>query len=287
MKQFLISVMMICFTQISAQMKIPADLNFTTPFYKAEDQYIVFPPKPEDKDLSLGVPYFDPSAGYSYRYLGNLKFENDKLIYTPSDRNSAITARWQNLELKVAVLSGERVKALNLPLYPEFLAGYQTDMLDRDFLLEKLSAMNGAGYSNLALADLEKLRRENYQSAKFYFELAFAYNALGQFAKAEEAVKEAEQNNFHDELMIKEMHFALLHQDKLVAAADYLEKNFKNFKSKLYKSEGIVNQIISFYNNKDTKSTEKWIKIYKNEIGDDQYKSRVEDITIKLKKNKA
>ena len=283
MRQFLISLLMIFSSQFFAQVKVPTDFKFTTPFHEALNNYIVFSPRPEDKDLSIGVPYFDPSAGYSYRYFGTLKFENGKLSFAPADANSSLIARWQNLDLKVAVLSNERVKEIKLPLEPEFLISYQTDKLDKDFLVDQLGFQNGTGYSNLALPKLEQLRKENYQSEQFYFELAFAYNALNQPSKAEEVIIEAEKNNFKSELLIKEMHYALLHQNKLIPAADYLQRNFKNFKSKNYKSESIVNQIINFSNQNDHSNTEKWIKIYRSEIGEDQFKPRVDDILKKLR----
>lgn len=274
---------MICSLQLCAQIKVPADFSFSTPFYEAENKYIVFSPRPEDQQLMIGVAYIDPTAGYSYRYYGTITVEDGKLKLVPAQENTDMIARWQNLALKVAVLSEARVKEFELANPPEFLKFYKSNKPEKDFLVDKLSFQNGAGYSNLALPKLEELRKEGYRSAKFYFELSFAYNALQQFSKAENAVNEAEKYNFHDELMIKEMHYALLHQDKLIPAADYLQKNFKNFQSKLYKSEGIVNQVISFFNNNDMKNAGKWIKIYKSEIGEDQYKTRIDDIENKLK----
>lgn len=286
MKKLLNFFLIICSLSLFSQIKVPADFKFTTPFYEAVNHYVVFSPKPEDRQLMLGVPYIDPSAGYSYRFFGNISIEKDKLVFSPSDENSSITSRWQNLDLKVAVLPLDRIKELKLKDFPEFLKNYQTDMLDRDYSVEIASFQNGAGYSNLALPTLEKLRQENYQSQKFYFELAFAYNALDQSAKAEEVIKEAEKNNFKDEYLIKEMHYALLHQNKLLAAADYLQANFKNFKSKQYQSESILNQIITFNNQKDKINTEKWIKIYKTEIGEDQYEAHVDHIESQLKSEK-
>ncbi len=266
-----------------AQLKVPADFIFTTPFYEAENKYIIFSPKPDDKDFSVGVPYFDSSAGYSYKYIGNLKLENGKLNYVPTEHN--FIARWQNLDLKVAILSDERIKEFKLQNPPDFLQFYKSDKPEKDLLVDKLSIMNGLNLFNIALPKLEQLQKENYKSAKFYFELAFAYNALGQFSKAEQSVNEAEKNNFNDELMIKEKHYSLLHQDKVIPAAEYLKNNFKNFTTRNYKSESILNQIITFYNLKDFKNAENWINIYKKEIGQDQYKSNVDNIENKIKDN--
>ena len=116
--------------------------------------------------------------------------------------------------------------------------------------------------------------------------MAFDYNALEQNAKAEEVVDEAEKNNFHSELLIKEKHYSMLHQNKLIPASEYLQQNFSNFRTKNFKSESIVNQIINFSNHQDSKNAEKWIQIYKKEIGEDQYKTHVENIEKKLKESK-
>lgn len=283
MKKFIIGSFIFYSLMFFAQVKIPTDFKFVTPFCEAENQYIVFSPKGEDKSLMLGVPYFDESAGYSFRLIGSLEEKNGKLAFVPTDTNGTITARWQNIDLKVAVLSDERIKEFALQNPPDFLKYYKSNKNPNALLVDKLSFMNGENLSNLALPKLEQLKKENYKSAKFYFELTFAYNALEQFSKAEETATEAEKNNFSDELMIKEKHYAILHQNKTQAAADYLENNFKNFKTQSYKSECVLNQMITFYNQKDFQNTEKWIGVYKKEIGQDQYKSYVDNIENKIK----
>ncbi len=48
MKKLLLSFLMICSLQIFAQIKTPSDFAFITPFYEAENKYIVFSPKAED-----------------------------------------------------------------------------------------------------------------------------------------------------------------------------------------------------------------------------------------------
>lgn len=286
MKKLIFTFLIICSLQIFAQIKTPSDFDFSTSFYEAENRYIVFSPKTNDTKLILGMPYVDPTAGYSYKYFGNLIVENEKLKFVPADENGSMIARWQNLDLKVAVLSDERVKEFKLANPPEFLKFYKSNKPEKDFLVDKLSFMNGAGFPKLALPKLEQLRKDSYKSEKFYFELAFAYNALEQNAKAEEVVDEAEKNNFHSELLIKEKHYSMLHQNKLIPASEYLQQNFSNFRTKNFKSESIVNQIINFSNHQDSKNAEKWIQIYKKEIGEDQYKTHVENIEKKLKESK-
>lgn len=281
MKKLVLSFLMMCSLHFLAQINIPSDFDFSTSFVNAENQYIVFSPKSDDKDFAVGVPYFDESAGYSFKFIGSLKPANDKLTFLPAESN--FIARWQNLALKVAILSKERIIEFKLPNPPEFLQFYKSSKPEKDFLVDKLSFINGAGLPDLALPKLEQLRKEGYKSEKLYFELAFAYNALDQSAEADKVVDEAEKNNFKSELLIKEKHYSLLHQNKVIQASEYLQKNFKNFKTKMYKSESIVNQIINFSNSQDFVNAEKWIEIYKSEIGEDQFKSRIDSIEKKIK----
>lgn len=269
-----------------AQIEIPKDLLFNTTFVDAENHYVAFIPKKEDKNFTLGVPYFDDSGGgYTFKLIGSFVVENGKYVPTISPQN--IIARWENLGLKVAIIPDEKVKEMKLPLVPEFLKYYKSSRPENDVLVDKLSAMNGANYCEMALPKLEMLHKQNYKSAKFYFELVFAYNALQKFSEAENAAFEAVKNGFNDELIIKETHYALLHQSgKENKAADFLMKNFKNFKTKSYESESILNQISIFYNLNNFKETQTWIDNYKNEIGTDKYKKYIDQFENALKTKK-
>ena len=267
-----------------AQLQIPKEFNFNTTFVDAENQFVVLPVRENDKEFNVGIPYFDQTAGYSFKLFGTLIPENEKLKFKNSEAN--IIARWENLGLKVAVIPQEKIKEWQIPDASDFLKNHQTSRPENDVLVDKYSFMNGAGSSDLALQGLEKLKAKNVKTEKFFFELAFAYNALENFSKAEETITDAAKNGLSNELLIKEKHYALLHQNKLSESADYLKNNFKFFKSTQYKSESILNQISKFYNASDFENTKNWIDYYKKEIGSDQYKEHVDKFENALKQQK-
>ena len=274
MKKLLVLFGFFSFFLGHTQIQVPKEFNFNTAFVNAENRLVILPPKATDKFLNVGLPYFDENAGYTFKLFGTLVPENGKLVYKPAETN--IIARWQNLGLQVAALSDQQVTEFKLPETASFLQHYKSKRPENDVLVDKYSFMNGGGASALALKGLEKLKESGFKSEKFYFELAYAYNALGKFAQGEETVTEATKNGVSNELFIKEKHYALLNQNKLSEAADYLTANFKHFKTATYKSESIINQISKFYNAPDFENAEKWIDIYKKEIGQDQYKVHVD-----------
>lgn len=284
MKKLFTLFILLSFFIANAQLEIPKEIVFDTPFVTAENNLILLPMKDSDKDFSVGIPYFDESAGYSFKFWGTLIPQNKSFIFKPSE--SSIITRWQNLDLLVALIPANKIAEWNIPSPADFLKIYKSSRLEDDVLVDKMSFLNGSNYSGLALKGLEKLKAKNYKSEKFYFELSYSYNALSDFPKAEAAISEAALNGYSSELLVKEKHYAILKQKRIPEAATYLENNFKNFKTKTYKSESIVNQISNFYNISDFENAKKWISLYKKEIGSDQYQTNVDRIESALKKKK-
>ncbi len=269
----------------NAQLQNPKDIAFDTPFATAENHLILLPPKSSDKEFIVGLPYFDESAGYSFKLIGSLiPTNNNGYVFERTETN--MIARWKYVDLKVAVIPDQKIAEWKIPDPADFLRNYKSSRLEDDVLVDKMSFLNGAGFSELALEGLEKLNSKNYRSEKFYFEFAYAYNALSDFSKAEAIVSEATLKGFSSELLLKEKHYAMLHQNRIPDAAAYLENNFKNFKTPTYKSESILNQISNFYNIPDFENTKKWIDLYKKEIGTDQNNQIVERFENALKQQK-
>ena len=284
MKKIFTIFILLSFFLGNAQLEIPKEIAFDTPFATAENHMILLPPKSSDKEFIVGLPYFDEAAGYSFKLFGSLIPKNETYIFEPTESN--LIARWKYVDLKVAVIPDQKSAEWKIPDPADFLKNYKSSRPEDDVLVDKMSFLNGAGFSELSLKGLEKLKAKNYRSEKFYFELAYAYNALSNFSKAEETISEATSNGFSSELLVKEKHYAMLHLNKISEAATYLENNFKNFKNPNYKSESILNQISNFYNSSDFVNTKKWINIYKKEIGTDQYQSKIDRFESALKEKK-
>ncbi len=270
-----ITALIFIFVHIFAfsQTELPSDIVFSTNFSDAENHYVVLDSKPQDGQYLIGVPYYDSTAGYTFRLSGYFKVNNGKLVLIedPSASNGIMIARWQKLDAKVAVLNDKRLKELGLSNPAEFLENYKSSLPEKEQLVNRLSSMNAAGYSNLALPRLEQLKKERYSSSKFYFELIFAYNALRQLDKANQTADEAISKGFRDELILKEKHFAMLHNNNEDAAGAFLKENLKFIESPVYRSEMVINQLAVYNNKKNIEKTKEWIAIHKKEIGKDRF----------------
>ncbi|MFC6268618.1 hypothetical protein [Frigoriflavimonas asaccharolytica] len=273
---------------LSAQKQIlPQDINFDTPIFETEKEWVLLPPKDENStELYAVMLYFDDVAGYTLQLGDSFELKNGVLLHKKADETGATKIRWQNLRLKVAKLSDERLIKFNIDKSPEWLKNYYTEIPTVEDLVDRLSILNGQGMSDIALPKLLVLHAKNYKSAKFYFELAFANNALGKFSEAEKIIEEADKLGFNDELMIKEKIYSLSSQKKLPETSAYLEKNLNSFKTKLYLEESIANLLNNYYIAQDFVNVQKWIDIYKKNITKGKYTTTIEQLEAELKTKK-
>ncbi len=272
---------------ILIQAQIPADLKFDKNFIESENHWVVVPNKEkEDTNFTYAFLYFDESGGgYSLQQMNDFKVENGKFVKSPEDKSGMTVVRLGNTAIQFSFLSDARITEMQLEKTPSFLKFYNSLKDEDEQKLSRASAVNGLGRSDLALPILQNLKDKSFNSAKLYFELAFAYNALKKYDDAEILVTEAEKKGFIDELLVKEKIYALVHNNKLEFADSYLKKNFSIFKTNLFKEESIVNLTSVYFNVKNYSKTEDWIAIYNQEFPQGgRYKSNVDAIKTELEK---
>jgi hypothetical protein len=262
-----------------------ADLSFTTNVPDAENHWVVLQKKEKNNYYNVGFIYFDEQAGYSLKSAGTLAEDNGKLKYIedPNAKISSITTRIGNLEYKSAVISSELLKSFKLPNQPDWLKFYISSESENQKIVNRASIMNGNGLSKSALPKLEKLYKDNFKTDKLYFELAFAYNALGDFANAEKICFEAVQNKLSNDLINKEYVFAFLHQKKISEADVFLTKNLDHYKNKSYKYESMMNIIAISAQLKNIDLAKKWLGLLKkdNDVKNVEHIKKLEELIAK------
>lgn len=268
MKKLIFLFILVIFTKLNAQLNIPTDLKFDTPIFLAENKWIVLPPKETDKNFLFGFVYFDSVAGYTLEIGDYFEVNNNlfSLIANPNKQKGVMKMRIKNMMLKVAVLSDDRIKQLSLSKIPDWLQNYQTNDSENEKIFKRASFLNGSGFSLLALERLNKLYNADYRPAKLYFEVIFGFNALKKYDDAYKFAQEAAKNNFTDDLILKESVYALVNLKKNAEVEDFFNKNLKKYTNEGFKSESLLNYILSLYNSKDIENTKKWLSIYHNEI---------------------
>lgn len=286
MKKILFAISILAFSFTFGQMQ---KLEFITNVPDAEDSYVVFN---DDKGgpYSFGFIYFDEYAGYTFRSLGNIVVENNKLkiINNESNSYSAMSARIGNFNLKMAKLTPDVVKKLNLEPSPQWLKNYKSTSSDNEKMLTRASMMNGAQAPELALPKLLQLYKNNFRTEKVYFELAFSYNAMKDYENAEKIASEALKNNIVTDLIRKEYVFALANQNKLKGLDAYLSSDLPNFTSERDKAEAIINTIAASAHYDDLSMANKWLTKLKSEVDILKYQRNINQLEniIKEKQKK-
>ena len=263
--------------------QVPADLKFDTDFVNSENHWVVIPNKDDTKsEYNYGFLYYDETGGgYSLQQTNSFTVANGKFLRKPANETEMKIIRLGNSSMKFARLSDARISEMKLEKEPAFLKAYNVLKNEDEKTLSRASSINGLKRSDLALSLLQSLKAKNYSSAKLYFELAYADNALKKYDEAEKIIDEAEKKGFLDELLIKEKIYSFTHNRKLKMADEFLQQHLTVFKTSLYKEESIVNMIINYFNARDLAKAKEWIALYYREFpSGGKYKTEIE----KLKK---
>ena len=263
--------------------QVPADLKFDTDFVNSENHWVVIPNKDDTKsEFNYGFLYYDETGGgYSLQQTNSFTVADGKFLRKPANETEMKIIRLGNSSMKFARLSDARISEMKLEKEPAFLKAYNVLKNEDEKTLSRASSINGLKRSDLALSLLQSLKAKNYSSAKLYFELAYADNALKKYDEAEKIIDEAEKKGFLDELLIKEKIYSFTHNRKLKMADEFLQQHLTFFETSLYKEESIVNMIINYFNARDLAKAKEWVALdYREFPSGGKYKSEIE----KLKK---
>ena len=275
--------LILVFISSFALAQVPADLKFDTDFVNSENHWVVIPNKDDTKsEFNYGFLYYDETGGgYSLQQTNSFTVADGKFLRKPANETEMKIIRLGNSSMKFARLSDARISEMKLEKEPAFLKAYNVLKNEDEKTLSRASSINGLKRSDLALSLLQSLKAKNYSSAKLYFELAYADNALKKYDEAEKIIDEAEKKGFLDELLIKEKIYSFTHNRKLKMADEFLQQHLTFFETSLYKEESIVNMIINYFNARDLAKAKEWIALYYREFpSGGKYKTEIE----KLKK---
>lgn len=253
------------------------ELKFESNVIDSENSYVALAKKENTDKYSYGYIYFDEVAGYSFRSLGDLIVENQylKLVPNESNKTSIMVARIGNFNLKMAIISKEMALKLKLENPPEWIKFYKNSGTEDEQLLNRASILNGSNFPKLALPILLKLQKKDYKSEKFYFELAFSYNALTNFAEAEKVCLEAIKNKKIDDLLRKEYIYSLAFQNKITEGDAFLSNNLNLFKNNDNKLEAMINLVASSAHHDNIVVAKKWLEKLKNEPNNIKYQKGI------------
>ena len=244
---------------ISLKFYAQSELNFNKRFVQSEDKWVAFQ-KNEDNSYAFGFIYIDAEAGLTLNYEGTFKISaNGEYIPTKLDSTN-MKVRLEPNNVKVAFIPTNKFLELDVELTPNWLKIYKTGENSIERLYKWGYMYNGWSECKTALSYLEKANNINPDYKGLAVELAFSFNCLKQYDKAENILEKAIEINPSDAYIRKEYIYTLSKNNKVEKAAKQYEIAKVKVKDKRYDAENCYNILQSYYYQKDKDSFNKWYK---------------------------
>lgn len=261
MKKIIILLLIIGNLSSAQKNDVPLDLKFDTQFYDAKDQWVVIPKKDTDSTYLYGFVYLDDMAGFTFNVESTFHVDNSgKFISKTADKTSFIKHRLEKNTVKMAVLSTKRQKELGLPKEPDWLKIYNKYDSEVEQLTRCGFHLNALDACESALIPLLKANKIDSNFKGLAFEIAYAYNHLGQFEKAVPVLEKVIKNS-NDEMLYKELGYAYINSKKFIDAENIYKKGIKISKSDAIKGEMAINMTNAYFIERNRIKFDEWANI--------------------------
>ncbi len=239
------------------------NLQFDKRLIECEDKWVAFN---NDKDSSylFGFIYIDGQAGLTLNHEGTFRYTTDRRIVVEKLSSNSIKYRLQPSNKKVAILPVTMYKDLNIEAVPEWLSFYKKDTGRVKGLYQWGYIYNAWNECEIALIFLQRAREKDPRYEGLAVELAFSYNCLNEFQKAEDILEEEVKTNSSNAYVNKEYIFTLAKNKKIEKAVKQFKQSVKNEIDKIYNAENCYNIAQYFYNEKDKNNFNIWYKELSN-----------------------
>lgn len=244
-------------TLLTLQSFAQQKLSFDKRFVDCENQWVALM-MGKDSSHIFGFVYFDAPAGLSFRKEGNFKFSNGHILKAPSTATSTITIRLQVTNARVALIPTSYYSALKIQQLPDWFDIYRTDSTTAKYFYDRGYLFNAWNDCSKALNYLEKAQKIDKNYRGLTVEMAFSYNCLKQFEKAEKLLSTEVINNPKDAYVNKEYIYTLVRSNKIDLASAQFFKSLTTVPDTQYNVENCFNILGYYYEAKDKTNFKKW-----------------------------
>jgi tetratricopeptide (TPR) repeat protein len=249
----------ILFILLTFKLNAQIDLKFDKRFVECEDKWVTFRMS-EDSTYTFGFIYIDEQAGLTLNREGKFKINKDNTLSVEKLKETNIKARLQANNVKVALLPESTFKELQIVPQPEWLEFYKTDTTSVKRLYKWGYMYNGWNECKKALSFLIKAKEIDPKYEGLNVELAFSYNCLKEYDKAEQILKEEIKIKPTDAYVNKEYIYTISKTENIEKATKQYLKSLEIIKDKTYNAENCFNIMQYFYNKKDKVEFNIWYK---------------------------
>jgi tetratricopeptide (TPR) repeat protein len=233
------------------------NLTFDKRFVECEDKWVAFSMN-KDSSYAFGFIYIDPQAGLTLNREGDFKLNEHKILKVEKLKNTNIKVRLQANNVQVAIIPASMFKELQIEEYPDWLKVYKTDTISAKHFYDWGFMYNGWNECEKGLGFLERAKKLDANYKGLNVELAFSYNCLGQFDKAEKILVADVIANPSDAYVNKEYIYTLTKCKKIDLACSQFLKSKAVLKDDQYNAENCYNILQFYYRLNDKDNFKKW-----------------------------
>ena len=272
-KLFLLIIISIFSISIKAQ-----TLVFDKEYIDCIDKWVAISAKADE--FILGFVYFDEQAGLTLDFGGTFKIsETGEFVLENNDDMPPFKLRLdpQRSRASVAIIPENKFEELKIKAEPDWLKTYKENSNTTEYLYSKGYLYNAWGRCELALDYLEEANKINKEyNLALITELAYSYNCLEQYDKVPEIIHSDTKSAY----ALKELIYAQIHLGALETAGESCLNYIKNADNKEYAAENFYNLLSQYYQNKDKKNFDYWLK-YAKKWAKDTKISNVNEVILR------
>ncbi len=254
-------------------------LTFDKRFVECEDKWVAFR-ESKDGTHSFGFIYIDEQAGLTFDSEGKFVITQSG-EFIPHKDTISLKARLEPNDVLVALIPESKFKELEVSPIPDWLKYYKTDTNSVSRLYKWGYMYNGWNQCAKALSYLERAAKLDPQYKGLAVELAFSYNCLEQYDKAEEILEVEIKASPSNAYVNKEYIYTLIKNDKIGNAEKQFKIATENLESDQYNAENCFNIMAYFFSTKDEEKFNEWYKLLKKQPNDnnmiDQYADKMKE----------
>lgn len=246
-------------TLVAATSEAQTILNFDKRFVQSEDKWVALKPG-NDNAYPYGFIYIDAQAGLTFNYEGTFEILPTG-SFVPKKLDASVKVRLEPNNVLVAFIPNSKFEELQISAFPEWLKTYKKDTSAIERLYRWGYMYNGWDECAKALTYLERAEKIDATFKGLAVELAYSYNCLNQFNKAEAILEKEIKTNAKDAYVNKEYIFTLIQNNKIDSAISQFELSVKTLKDTQYHAENCYNILHYFYTNQDKTNFTKWYRV--------------------------
>jgi tetratricopeptide (TPR) repeat protein len=236
-----------------------ATLEFNKRFVECEDKWVAFRPG-EDSSYQYGFIYIDEQAGLTFNYEGVFKISPAGKFVAKRLDSTSIKVRLEPNNVLVALIPAGKFKELQIMATPDWLKYYKTDTASAKRLFKWGYMYNGWDQCAKALTYLLRAKEINPHYEGLNVEIAFSYNCLNEFTKAEKILEEELKQDPSNAYVNKEYIYTITKTENIERATEQYHKSLTLVKDKTYNAENCFNILQFFYKKGDTTNFNLWYK---------------------------